>query len=155
MTMVDYASLPSDRDVVAPVASLSEEIFPETLDQLQCLRSTLPQWGPAQTSDPVQRTRNYLYIASAIDVAQMAELERLAPNVIFGYLESTIAKNDLEKLLYWIASHPEDGDDPLSISFPEGCVDPPSPGNPFTVRARAQIYALKLLGRLIGAIPRG
>jgi hypothetical protein len=155
LQMVDYGSLPSDRDVVAPVAGLGDEVFPETLEQLECVQSRLRDWQPGRIADPVQRTRNLLYIAAVTDIAQLAELERHVPLVVYDHLEATFRPDDLQKILYWVAAHPEEGDDLAAGRLTEACIELPAPGNPYALRARTQIYALKLLGRLIGVIPRG
>lgn len=155
MQRVDYASLPPDQGVVAPLGSLDEGIFDETAEKLECVQASLPQWAPGQEEDVVQRARNYLYIAATIDLYQVAELERLVPLLVYEHLEATIPPDDLAKILYWLALYPEDGDDSASGRLSDVCVDLPAPGNRVELRARTQYYALKLLGRLVGAIPRG
>jgi hypothetical protein len=77
--------------------------------------------------------------------------ERFVPHIVFERLESTIPRDDLIKILYWIAVHPAEGDDKAlddlhSLGFGNG------PSDADEVRIRTGIYAAKLLGRLIGKI---
>lgn len=154
MQQVNYAALPPDHGVIAPVASPLDGVFEETREQLQCVLAELDDWPPGQESDVVQRVRNYLYIAATADLFQLEEVERMLPLVIFDHLERTIPADDLSKILYWLALHPEDGDDSASGRLEEVCIDLPAPGNRMELRARTQYYALKLLGRMVGVIPR-
>lgn len=152
-TQVNYGALPADHGVIAPVATVYDEIFDETREKLECVQSRLPDWAPARTTDVVQRTRNLLYIAAVVDLFQVEELERVLPLLIFDHLERSIPRQDLEKVLYWIAAHPEEGDESAASRLPEVCIELDAPANRTEMRARTQFYALKLLGRLVGVIP--
>lgn len=147
-----FDRLPPDGGIVAPIAPPDEEPPPEVLQQLDAIRVALPAWSPARVADLVQRARNILYIAAVPDVHQ-TELERFAPAVVFDELEQDIPKDDLVKVLYWIALHPMDGDDSAidqlpALGFENRGVDAQQ------ARERAALYAVKLLGRLTGAIRR-
>ncbi len=137
---------------MAPIAPSDEEPPPEVVEALDAIRLALPAWGPAQVPDPVQRARNVLSIAGVPDV-QQNELERFAAALVFEQLEEDIPKDDLMKVLYWIALHPMDGDDRAIDQLPELGFENRSV-DPEQVRERAALYAVKLLGRLIGTIPR-
>jgi hypothetical protein len=145
-----FDRLPPDGGIVAPIAPGDEDPPPEVLQQLDAIVTALPKWGPAHVQDPVQRARNVLYIAGVPDVWQ-TELERYAPAIIFDQLEQDIPKDDLIKVLYWIALHPMDGDDTAieqlpALGFESRAVDVEQ------ARERVALYAVKLLGRLVGAI---
>jgi ABC-type polysaccharide/polyol phosphate export permease len=145
-----FDRLPPDSGIVAPIAPGDEDPPPEVLQQLDAIVTALPKWGPAHVQDPVQRARNLLYIAGVPDVWQ-TELERYAPAVIFDQLEQDIPKDDLIKVLYWIALHPMEGDDTAvdqlpALGFESRAVDVEQ------ARERVALYAVKLLGRLVGAI---
>jgi hypothetical protein len=148
-----FNRLPSDEGVVAPIAPADEEPPPEVAAELEGIRAALPNWPPAKVPDAVQRARNILYIAAVPDVLQ-TELERFAPYVVFDELERDIPKDDLMKALYWIALHPMDGDDSAidqlpALGFENRAVDTEQ------TRERVALYAVKLLGRLTGAIRGG
>jgi hypothetical protein len=145
-----FDRLPSDGGIVAPIAPADEDPPPEVLQQLDAILTAMPTWGPARVADPVQRARNILYIAGVPDVLQ-TELERYAPAVVFDHLQQDIPKDDLIKVLYWIALHPMEGDDTAieqlpALGFESRAVDVEQ------TRERVALYAVKLLGRLVGAI---
>ena len=145
-----FDRLPSDGGIVAPIAPADEEPPEDVVQALESIRVGLPTWGPAKAPDAVQRARNILYVAAVPDVLQ-TELERFAPYVVFEQLEHDIPKEDLMRALYWIALHPMDGDDSAidqlpALGFENRAVDVEQ------TRERVAIYAVKLLGRLTGAI---
>ena len=148
-----FDRLPSDQGIVTPIAPADEEPDPDTSDHLQYVREMLPSWQPGKVADPVQRVRNILYVAAVPDVLQ-TPIERFAPYVVFERLQEDIPKDQLIKVLYWIALHPTDGDDKAikdlwALKFTNDAVDPEQ------VRERAAIYGVKLLGRLLGKLPGG
>jgi ABC-type transport system involved in cytochrome c biogenesis permease component len=147
---IDFTRLPPDSGVVTPIARPDEDPDPEVAEQLETLRTRLPDWPPGKVADPVQRARNLLYIAAVPDVLQ-TPIERFAPVVVYDQLEQTIPKPQLIQALFWIALHPMDGDDSaieqlqsVGLNYPSTDVD--------ETRNRAAFYAVKLLGRLTGRI---
>jgi ABC-2 type transporter len=148
-----FDRLPSDAGIVTPIAPADEEPDPDTSDHLQYIREMLPSWQPGKVADPVQRVRNILYVAAVPDVLQ-TPIERFAPYVVFERLQQDMPKDQLIKVLYWIALHPTDGDDNAikdlwALKFSNDAVDPQQ------ARERAAIYGVKLLGRLLGKLPGG
>jgi ABC-type transport system involved in cytochrome c biogenesis permease component len=146
-----FDRLPPDGGIVTPIARGDEEPDPDVSDHLEYIREMLPSWQPGKVADPVQRVRNLLYVAAVPDV-QQAAIERFAPQVVYDRLQQDIPKDQLVKILYWIALHPTDGDDSAvdqlwALRFTSGATDMQQ------VRDRAAIYAVKLLGRLLGKIP--
>ena len=148
-----FDRLPSDSGIVTPIAPDDENPDPEVGDHVQFIREMLPSWAPGKVADPVQRARNILYVAAVPDVLQMP-IERFAPSAVYDRLREDIPKDQLIKVLYWIALHPNDGDDQAvdqlwALRFPNGAVDMQQ------TRERAAIYAVKLLGRMMGKLPHG
>src|SRR4029450_6213479 len=148
-----FDRLPSDQGIVTPIAPADEEPDPDTSDHLQYIREMLPSWQPGKVADPVQRVRNILYVAAVPDVLQ-TPIERFAPYVVVERLQQDMPKDQLIKVLYWIALHPTDGDDNAikdlwALKFSNDAVDPQQ------ARERAAIYGVKLLGRLLGKLPGG
>jgi hypothetical protein len=146
-----FDRLPSDGGIVTPIAPADEEPDPEVADHLEYIREMLPTWQPGKVADPVQRVRNVLYVAAVPDVMQ-AQIERYAPHVVYERLQQDVPKDQLEKILYWIALHPTEGDETAvdqlwALRFSNSGVDMQQ------VRERAAIYAVKLLGRLLGKLP--
>jgi hypothetical protein len=101
-------------------------------------------------ADPVQRVRNYLYVAAVPDVFQLP-LERHMASVVYERLQQDIPKDQLIQILYWIALHPAAGDDKAldemwALRLGNG------PSDVEQTRERVALYAVKLLGRLTGKI---
>jgi ABC-2 type transport system permease protein len=146
-----FSRLPPDSGVVTPIAPLNEEPDEVTAAQLDKMRLALPTWKPGKVDDPVQRVRNYLYVAAVPDVFQMQELERFIPLVVYDRIQEDIPKDDLIKILYWIATHPFDGDDSAVDELrPLGLNN--GPADMEQTRGRLSVYAVKLLGRITGKI---
>ena len=147
---VDFTRLPPDDGVVTPIAPADEDPEPEIAGELERIRVRLPSWKPGQVQDPVQRVRNYLFVAIVPDIYQMP-IERFVPHLVFWHLQTTIPKDDLIKIVYWIARHPGQGDDSALDELQTfGLGNGPSDTG--EVRTRTRVYALKLLGRLLGRI---
>ena len=146
-----FTRLPPDSGVVTPIAPLAEEPDEQTAAQLDKMRGALPDWAPGHVADPVQRVRNYLFVAAVPDVFQMQDLERFVPMVVYERIQEVIPKEDLIKILYWIATHPFDGDDKAVDELrPLGLFN--GPADMEQTRGRLSVYAVKLLGRITGKI---
>ena len=144
---VAFERLPPDSGVVAPIAGTDEDPDPAIADQLEQVRIALPAWRPGKVEDPVQRVRNYLYAASIADLYRMDPLERFVPLAVFEQIQSSVAAEDLSKILYFVALHPLSGSDSAVrqlhlLGLPDG------PEDTLMLRNRAMIYAFKLLGRI-------
>src|SRR6185503_6763459 len=148
-----FPRLPSDAGVVSPIAPPDEPLDPEVETDLEEIRSRLVTWGPASVADPVQRVRNVLYVAAVPDVFQMP-LERYVPHIVFERLQGDIPKPDLIKILFWVATHPNGGDDSAVDDLRSAGLKVNGPGDMDQTRERVMLYALKLLGRLVGKIPQ-
>jgi hypothetical protein len=149
-----FAGLPPDADVVAPIASQDERLHRDVEDQLTCIRSRLPDWAPARVSDPEQRVRNVLYVAAVPDVFQL-EMERWVPGVVFAHLRANVPREELERILYWIGTHPDAGEIPSLAELRGVCLQLGGAEDRGEFRERIGFYALKLLGRLTGRIAGG
>jgi hypothetical protein len=146
-----FSRLPPDEGVVTPIARLDEIPDQPIAQQLDKIQLGLATWAPGKVADPVQRVRNLLYVAAVPDVFQMTDLEKFIPLVVYDHIQSEIPREDLIKILYWIALHPFDGDDKAVDELrPLGLNN--GPADMETTRDRLSVYAVKLLGRLIGKI---
>ena len=146
---VMFERLPSDSGVVSPIARADEPMEPELETELEEVRTRLVTWGPARVADPVQRVRNLLYVAAVPDVFQIP-LERYVPHVVFERLQGDVPKDDLIKILFWVATHPAGGDDSAVDDLRSAGIPVNGPGDMEQARERVMLYALKLLGRLVG-----
>ena len=146
-----FDRLPPDSGVVTPIAGADQDPPEETWTDLDVMYNGLQTWAPGRVPDVLERTRNLLFVPSVVDVFQLPT-EAYVPQMVFDVLERDIDKEVLIKVLYWIATHVEDGNDavvdqmaPLGISN--------GPSDIQEVRNRLGIYAVKLIGRLTGARP--
>ncbi|HEX6927393.1 MAG TPA: hypothetical protein VF167_18350, partial [Longimicrobiaceae bacterium] len=151
---LDFSDLPPDEGVVAPIASRDDLLpYPELAEELECLRTELLRWEPAAVRDPVQRARNLLMVAAVPDATQMEWLEPWVPLEIFDYLRADIHEPHLSKILYWIITHPNEGDDSAADQLRPLCIDVQGrAADTQLLRERVALYAMKLLGRLQGKI---
>ncbi len=142
--------LPPDSSIVTPIARDDQQPDPDVADKLQTLVDALPRWNPGKVIDPVQKVRNYLYAAAVPDVFQL-DVERFVPWYVFDQIVQEIPKDDLVKILYWIACTPDRGADPAAEDM-RALGLPGLPGDMEEIRNRAAIYGVKLLGRVLGKI---
>jgi hypothetical protein len=149
---IDFTRLPPDGGVITPIARSGAQPGRYAVDLLECMRQWLPEWEPGQTGDPVQRVRNYLDLIALPDLLQMEEIESMVPHVVFERLQADFPRGDLIKILYWIAMHPYDGDEPQLDRLSRVCLTADGQVNLDDLRVRTSIYAAKLLGRLTGHI---
>ncbi len=145
-----FDHLPSDDGIVTPIAPMYEQPSQAASDQLDYMRSALAEWAPGKVADPVQRVRNDLYVAAVTDVFQL-EIERYVPLLVFAQIQRDVPKDQLVKILYWIAIHPYDGDD-TAVNDLKSLGLEGTPGDIGEVRNRTGVYAVKLLGRVLGKI---
>ena len=146
-----FDQLPADGGVITPIASAADQPDQGTAESVAMLAQALPQWAPGSVADPVQRVRNLLYVAAVPDLLMM-DTERYVPAVVYQRIQEEVDRADLIKILYWIALHPFDGDDQAVDSMAALGLPPASATNAEDVRARAAVYGVKLLGRLVGRI---
>jgi hypothetical protein len=112
------------------------------------VRDKLPFWAPGTDGDELRCVRNLLYVAAVPDAIQLPA-ERYLPRVVYEHLLDTYPKDDLTKILTHIALTPEEGmvlDDISDLGI-EGTA-----GDPFVVRERAYLYAIKFVARLTGRV---
>jgi ABC-2 type transport system permease protein len=146
-----FNRVPPDGGVVTPIATPDRQPDPDVQTDLDALSGALPTWAPGKVADPVQRVRNLLYVPAVVDVFQLPT-EPFVPLLVYDQIQASVPKDDLIKILYWIAVHADEGDDsaiaalqPLGVQ--QGSVDREE------VRGRAGVYAVKLLGRITGKRP--
>jgi ABC-2 type transport system permease protein len=148
---VAFDRLPKDDGIVAPIAAPADEPDPEAASQLDRVYAALPDWQPGQARDPVQRVRNLLYIAAVADIYRMDPLERFLPYAVFDRIQRAVPSDDLPKILYFIALHPNDGDDSASRRMSAFGL-PDAPRDARSLRNRAMLYSFKLLARLTNSL---
>ena len=149
---IDFGRLPADDGLVAPIAAAAETPEATAIDRLERVRQGLDYWPRIHADDPVQRARDLIYVAAAPDLLQMGDVERFLPLIVFEQLKAEIPAQDLPRVLYWVAMHPNDGDD-AAVEQMEKFGLPAVQGARTGVRGRVMLYAFKFLGRLTGDLP--
>jgi len=152
LNAIAYGRLPPDEGLVAPVAPTGEVVDDPVADRLERMYRALRIWGPGFVADPVQRARNYLYVAAVADLSQMADIERYLPAVVLAILRESIPEQDLPKVLYWVATHPEDGELTALEDIEALGLPAVTAGANRALQGRVMLYAFKLLGRVTGDI---
>jgi hypothetical protein len=141
-----FVDLPPDHGIVAPINAAYRPY-----EDVECIRRALATWPPAAGDEVVQRVRNVLLVAAVPDVLRL-EVERDVPIVVFDHLQKKTPKDELIKVLYWIATHRSDGDLAALDHLAAACLDVTPPDDTDELRDRVGVYAMKLLGRLTGKI---
>ncbi len=143
IAQIDFAGLPSDHDLVAPMASPSQDPAHDP-----GLAAKLDVWPEGRIGDAGQSIRNLVSIAAVADLCadpRESEIARLVFRQIHSRFEPAVAR----QALGWIVLSPEDGQAPTKAPELGLFRHPPER----LVRQRSVIYARKYLGRLLGKIP--
>lgn len=144
---IAFERLPPDSGIVAPIAGPGEVPNPLVDERIARIAAALDTWKPGMVADPVQRVRNWLAVLAVPDVLQMDPLERFLPPLVLGRLRAMFGDPDLAKLLYWVAMHPEGGDDTVMRHL-DTLGLPVISGPMRKPRARVMLYAFKFLERV-------
>lgn len=145
---IDY-NVPPDQGIVAPIADAEEEVADFLAEELATVRNRLATWELATDEDQLQAVRNVLCVAAVPDTVQLP-IERYVPRVVYEYLKDHYPKDQLIKMLTWIIMNPERGmvlDDVSELGI-QG-----QAGDPYQVRERMYLYAVKFVARLTGKVP--
>jgi ABC-2 type transport system permease protein len=147
---IAFERLPDDMGLVAPIAPRGTLDDEATAGKIAEIRAALASWPPGAVADPVQRVRNLLMIPAVPDLLQIDPLERHLPWLVFDRMRQQLPPGDLARILYWIARHPDQGDD-SAIAGIDALGLPAISGPTDRLRERIMIYALKCLARLEAA----
>ncbi len=145
-----FDGLPPDDGTVAPVAPSATDIkVPEMKERVRRVIEKLPAWPLGHSGDDAQRVRNYLSAASIADASEDTDFEGPMARAVFDRLRADFDQTELIHILAYIAIEPDQGT--VLEDAPE--LDLHGPINADTIRSRNVMYALKLLGRLLGKLP--
>ena len=147
---IKWDELPPDTGFVTPFAadlsSLSES--DERRKDWDDLQKRIDTWAPAQAPDPLTRARNLIALASLMDIGQ-GQFERELAYMVYSRLKALYTKEQLVPILATIGLHPERGEVPTNGTDVDIHVDVGRD----QVNERLGLYALKMLGRLLGKLP--
>ncbi len=141
---ITYDDLPGDSEFVT---RLSPPLSGAAAEHMAGFREELGAWAPGLDPDRGQAARSLLSVAAIADLSvdpREAEIAR----VVLDTLRARYGREELERILAWIILSPAAG--AVATSAPElGLARHPPEA---VVRQRVQLYAKKLLGRLVGAL---
>jgi len=145
-----FDDVEEDRGFVTPVARDLDRFKDdaESAKRFADWRAQIDQWAPGTVADLRQRVINLLAIAALSDLSQ-GEFESEAAYVVFEKLRKEVPADALTTILAGIVLVPDSATYPMPIPDlgleVDGAVD--------ELRLRGQIYAKKLLGRVLGKLP--
>ncbi len=147
---IRYDGLPPDDGTVAPVAPSATGLpVPEVNARMEQIVQKLDAWPPGHEGNDGLRVRNYLAVACIADISEDADIEGPVARAVFDRLQADFDKTELIHILAWIIRTDDAG--PVMTDAPE--LDVHGPINPDAIRTRSVLYAVKLLGRLLGKLP--
>ncbi|GEM_PF-6591912 len=140
----------NDSDFVSPFAHNFDTLkeSDERRKDWEAFEDKLDNWGPGKVPNPAERIRNLISVAALMDVGE-GQFESETPLLVFQRLKQELPKEQLIAELAEIVFHPEVGS--VVTTAPE--LDLNVGVGDERVRERVQIYAKKMLGRMLGKLP--
>jgi hypothetical protein len=146
---ITYEDAEEDTGFITPLAPDLDNLDNDSKKRLDDWTAKLQDWAGAKEENVPQRVRNYLSVCSLADMVH-SEFEGETAYVVFDTLKSEIDKDELIKACAWIVLKPEEGR--CITRIPElGWDDDVDEDG---IRERSSLYAKKLLGRLLGKLPK-
>jgi ABC-type multidrug transport system permease subunit len=142
---ITYDDLEADDSTVTPIGRSLDGLPEDVKGQMDDLAGKLGDWAPGHVDDPVERVRNLLSVCAVPDVLEDPN-ESNVPLVVFEQIKASMPKEQLIKVLTWIALKPDEGT--YLTALPE--LGFPGPLQQDIVRERAEAYGRKLLARVLG-----
>jgi hypothetical protein len=148
---ITYDDVAVDNGFVTPLAQDLKHLegdderkgrFEEFVDKLE-------EWGPGKEKAVGQRVRNWMAVCTFGDLGR-SEFEGEVPYAVFEKLKEEMPRDQLIKALAWVILKPNEGK--TVTKAPELGVEDELEEE--QVRLRSAVYAKKLLGRLMGKLPR-
>jgi hypothetical protein len=146
---ITYDDAQDDSGFITPLAADLDNLDNDSKKRLDDWTAKLNDWAGAKEENVPQRVRNLLSVCSLADMVH-SEFEGETAYVVFDKLKSEIDKDQLIKACAWIVLKPDEGR--CITRIPElGWDDEIEEDG---IRERVSMYAKKLLGRLVGKLPK-
>ncbi len=149
LTGIDFTAVPEDRGVITPFAAAISDVGvdPYIIEQRQSLRLNLENLPAARQTDPKLLVSHLLCVAALADICR-SSFEAEAPVMILELLKTRVPADTLTAILAGYAR------DAASITLITEVPALRYASSEDQVRERANIYAIKMLGRLLGRTGR-
>lgn len=146
---ITYEDAEDDTGFITPLAADLDNLDNDSKKRLDDWTAKLNDWAGAKEENVPQRVRNLMSVASLADMIH-SEFEGETAYVIFDKLKSEVDKDQLIKACAWMVLKPSEGR--CITKIPElGWDDDVEEDG---IRERSSMYAKKLLGRLVGKLPK-
>jgi hypothetical protein len=147
---ITYDDIEDDAGFITPLAADLDNLDDDSRKRLDDWVAKLDDWKGAQDENVGQRVRNLLDVCCLADMIH-SEFEGETAYMVFDKLKSEVDKDELIKACAWIILKPDEGK--CVTKIPELGWDDEIMGED-EIRERAAMYAKKLLGRLVGKLPK-
>ena len=146
---ITYEDAEEDTGFITPLAENLDNLDNDSKKRLDDWTAKLNDWPGSKEESIPQRVRNLMHVCALADMIH-SEFEGETAFVVFDTLKSEVDKDELIKACAWIVLHPEEGR--CITRIPElGWDDDVDEDG---IRERSSLYAKKLLGRLLGKLPK-
>ncbi len=146
---IDYDDATEDTGFITPLAADLDRLDDDSKKRLDQWTAKLNDWSGAKEENLPQRVRNLMHVCALADMVH-SEFEGETAYVVFDKCKSEIDKDVLIKACAWMVLKPNEGR--AITRVPELGWDDENDEEP--LRERASMYAKKLLGRLVGKLPK-
>jgi hypothetical protein len=146
---IKFDDVEDDTGFITPLAADLDNLDDDSKKRLDDWTAKLNDWAGAKEENVPQRVRNLMSVASLADMIH-SEFEGETAYVIFDKLKSEVDKDQLIKACAWMVLKPNEGRCITRIPELGWDEDVEEDG----IRERSSMYAKKLLGRLVGKLPK-
>jgi hypothetical protein len=146
---INYEDVEEDTGFITPLAADLDNLDNDSKKRLDDWTAKLNDWPGSKEESIPQRVRNLMHVCALADMIH-SEFEGETAFVVFDKLKAEVDKDVLIKACAWMVLKPNEGRAVTKI--PELGWEDDVEEEP--LRERASLYAKKLLGRLLGKLPR-
>jgi hypothetical protein len=146
---ITYEDAEEDTGFITPLAADLDNLDNDSKKRLDDWTAKLNDWPGSKEESIPQRVRNLMHVCALADMIH-SEFEGETAYVVFDKLKAEVDKDVLIKACAWMVLKPNEGR--AITKIPElGWEDDVEED---ALRERANLYAKKLLGRLLGKLPK-
>ena len=150
IAQIVWEEFSADNTWVCPFAqdfSRNDE-FPERKTDWEDFLAKFAVWAPGHVFDNTEKVRNLVSACALMDIGQ-GQFESELPLFVYQRLRREVPDEKLKAILAYMAFHPNEGS--VIGTAPELNLDIGVGED--QIRERLQIFAVKMLGRMLGKLP--